>query len=247
MAISEVLRYLRETNQKPVLPEILGLPSTSESADIGLVRSGPLLVEALMTGDEVLARQVVFDLFLAKHSLSEIFDTVIAVAFREIGVRWACQLAEVYQERRACEIAQHVLFDLRRVQQVHEGNKRAIGGTIEGDHYALSSAMAELVLRDTGFSTTSLGTSIPFASLIEAIRQTKPDLFWLSVSHIRDGIDFIAEFARMSQACHSTGTALAVGGRALTDELRSRMKYSAFCDTMQHLEAFATIIVAQRT
>ena len=91
MAIAEVLRYLRETNQKPVLPEILGLPSTSESADIGLVRSGPLFVEALMTGDEVLARQIVFDLFLAKHSLSEIFDTVIAVAFREIGARWACQ------------------------------------------------------------------------------------------------------------------------------------------------------------
>ena len=116
----------------------------------------------------------------------------------------------------------------------------AIGGTIEGDLYSLPSAMVELVLRDAGFHATSLGTSIPFASLIKAVQETKPKLFWLSVSHIRDGLDFVAEFAALSQACTAAGTALVVGGRALTDDLRQRMTYSAYCDTMQHLEAFAT-------
>ena len=179
---------------------------------------------------------------MAKHSLSVIFDEVIAAAFREIGDRWACHDAEVYQERRACDIAQRILFDLRRVQHVPERKWLATGGTIEGDLYSLPSAMAELVLRDCGFHATSLGTSIPFASLVKAVQETKPKLFWLSVSHIREELDFVSEFAALSQACVAADTALVVGGRALSEALRHRMTYSAYCDTMQHLEAFATTL-----
>jgi MerR family transcriptional regulator, light-induced transcriptional regulator len=242
MDIAEVLRYVRQQDHKLVSPEILGLPPASEHASTGLTHGGSRLVDALLAGDELVARQIVFDLYLAKHSRSAICDEVIAAAFREIGDRWECHDADVYQERRACEIALRVLFDLRRVQQVPEKKWLATGGTIEGDLYSLPSAMAELVLRDCGFYATSMGTSIPFASLVKAVQETKPKLFWLSVSHIREGLDFVTEFAGLSQACVVTGTALVVGGRALTDELRQRMTYSAYCDTMQHLEAFATTL-----
>lgn len=242
MAISEVLRYVRDHDQKLVSPEILGLPPASEKANSGLSHGGPRLVDALLAGDELLARQIVFDLYLARHSPSAIFDEVVAAAFREIGNRWACHDADVYQERRGCEIALRILFDLRRMQQVPERTWLATGGTIEGDQYSLPSAMAEVVLRDCGFYTTSLGTSIPFASLVKAVQETKPKVFWLSVSHIREGLDFITEFAALSQACVATGTALAVGGRALTEDLRKCMTYSAYCDNMQHLEAFAKTI-----
>ena len=239
MDIAEVLRYVREQNHKLVSPEILGLPPVSDHASTGVTHGAQRLVDALLAGDELVARQIVFDIYLAKHSRSVIFDEVIAAAFREIGDRWACHDAEVYQERRACEIALRVLFDLRRVQQVPEGKWLATGGTIEGDLYSLPSAMAELVLRDAGFYATSLGTSIPVFSLVKAVQETRPKLFWLSVSHIRDGLDFVTEFAALSQACVTAGTALAVGGRALTADLRTRMTYSAYCDNMQHLEAFA--------
>lgn len=239
MNIAEVLRYVREQNHKLVSPEILGLPPVSDHASTGVTHGAQRLVDALLAGDELVARQIVFDLYLAKHSRSVIFDEVIAAAFREIGDRWACHDAEVYQERRACEIALRVLFDLRRVQQVPEGKWLATGGTIEGDLYSLPSAMAELVLRDAGFYATSLGTSIPVFSLVKAVQETRPKLFWLSVSHIRDGLDFVTEFTALSQACVTAGTALAVGGRALTADLRTRMTYSAYCDNMQHLEAFA--------
>lgn len=242
MDIAEVVRYVREQNHELVSPEILGLPPASEHASTGLAHGGSRLVDALLAGDELVARQIVFDLYLAKHSRSVIFDEVIAAAFREIGDRWACHDADVYQERRACEIALRVLFDLRRVQEVPERKWLATGGTIEGDLYSLPSAMADLVLRDCGFYATYLGTSIPFASLVKAVHETKPKLFWLSVSHIREGLDFVTEFAALSQACVTTGTALAVGGRALTEDLRKRMTYSAYCDNMQHLEAFANTL-----
>jgi len=243
MSIAAVMRFVRERDQKLRSPEVLGLPPVSEHAGLGLARGKPALVEALLAGDELLGRQIVFGLYLAKHSLSVICDEVVAAAFREIGDRWACHDADVYQERRGCEIAMHILFDVRRMQEAPEKKFLATGGTIEGDQYSLPSAMAELVLRDSGFHATSLGTSIPFASLIKAARETRPKVFWLSVSHIREDLDFISEFAALSRECAAAGTALVVGGRALTDELRQRMTYSAFCDTMQHLESFARTFI----
>lgn len=242
MAIGEVLRFAREHGQSLIEPEVLGLPAVSKHSTSGLTEGVSRLVDALLCGDEQLARRVVLDLYLAKHSRSVIFDEVIAEAFREIGDRWECHEADVYQERRGCEIALRILFDLRRIQAPPPGRWIATGGTIEGDQYALPVAMAELVLRDAGFQATSLGMSIPFSSLIRAVEETRPKLFWLSVSHIRGDLDFVTEFAKLSTACNLNGAALVVGGRALTPELRQQMSYSAFCDSMKHLEGFATTL-----
>lgn len=242
MAIAEVVRFAREHGHPLVSPELVGLPPASEQAGRGLIRGAPRLVDALLAGDELIARQIVFDLYVAKHVMSVIFDEVIARAFHEIGDRWACHTADVYQERRSCEIALRILVDLRRIQRIPPKRWRAIGGTIEGDLYTLPTTMAELVLRESGFDATSLGTSIPFASLTKAIDETRPDVFWLSVSHIPQENEFVPQFAALSQACASVGTALVVGGRALTADLRQHMAYSAFCDTMQHLEGFANAL-----
>ena len=243
MPMADVLQFVREHDHPLVSPEVLGLPPASELAALGLTRGKPRLVDALLAGDELLARQIVFDLYVAKHSISVICDEVIAAAFREIGDRWACHDADVNQERRGCELCLRILFDVRKIQRLPDRTWTATGGTIEGDQYALPSAMAELVLRESGFRATSLGSSIPFPSLIKAVQETQPKLFWLSVSYIREGLDFIGEFAALSQACTAAGTALVVGGRALTEELRQRMTYSAFCDTMQHLENFAKTLL----
>jgi methanogenic corrinoid protein MtbC1 len=243
MPTADVLRFGRECGHALVSPEILGLPPVSERAERGLARSRPQLASALLAGDETLARQIVFDLYVARHPLSIICDEVIAAAFHDIGDRWACHEADVYQERRGCEIALRLLFDVRKVQPQPKLPWIAIGGTIEGDQYTLASTIAELVLRGIGFQTTALGHSIPFPSLIKAVQQVRPHLFWLSVSHIQDGLDLAAEFAPLSQACNNTGTALVVGGRALSEHLRQRMTYAAFGDNMQHLESFATTLL----
>ncbi len=239
MAVSEVLRFLREQGQMLQSPEVLGLPPVGDQAALSLARARPRLVEALLAGDELVARQIVFDLYLGKHPLSVIFDEVIAAAFHDIGDRWVCHAADVYQERRGCEIMLRILFEIRRVLPIPNNSISALGGTIEGDEYSLPTAMVELVLRDAGFAAMSLGTGLPFASLVASVRETRPRLFWLSVSHIREGLDFPAEFAGLSAACTQVGTALVVGGRALVEPVRQRMTYSAFCDTMQHLESFA--------
>lgn len=240
LPIAEVLRYVRDHNCPLRHPDLLGLPAASPRAAIGLGRAVPLLVDSLLAGDDVVARQLVVDLYAAGHPLSVLFDEVIAEAFRQIGDRWECGTAEVYQERRGCQIALRTLYDLRRMQTPPpETGRIAAGGAIEGDPYSLPTTMAELVLREGGWRATSLGSSLPVDSLIRFIREVRPVLFWISVSHLENPERFLERFALLSQTCTEAGTALVAGGRVLTEPLRQRMCYAAYGDTMQHLEAFA--------
>lgn len=243
MATSDVVRFLRERQGRVVAPEVLGLPPTSLKAELSLSRGGPLLAEALLTGDEDAARRIVFDLYLAKHSISAIGDSVIAQAFRIIGDRWACREADVYQERRGCEIVLRILHELRQTQSVPVNAWPAIGATFSGDYYSLPLTMTESVLRSVGFHATILGNSLPPESLVQAVCDLRPKLFFVSVSHIADEAKFSADFSRLSEECRVAETALVVGGRALNETLRPQLAYSAFCDTLKQLELFATALL----
>jgi methanogenic corrinoid protein MtbC1 len=203
------------------------------------------LVTALLDGAEDIARQIAIDLYLAGHPISTILDDVLAPAFRDIGDRWECGAAEVYQERRACEICLHVLYELEQaVPTVNAGAPVAVGCTTEFDPYHLATTMAAVVLRENGWQATSLGTMLPTTTIVQAIKDMRPRLVWMSFSHITDETALQAVSEQLYEAAIQQGAALVVGGRALTAEFRRSMKFSAYCDTMHHLESFADSILA---
>lgn len=246
LPLSGVLQFLRKTGRSPVRPELLGLPSTT-GRGMGVVeRSAGLVQAALIDGDEEAVRQTLFELYLARHSLCDIFDKVIAVAFHEIGDAWECRKIEAYQERRACEICLSVLHDLgRAVPAPSRDAPQAVGATLAGDYYQLPTAMVQLVLRDLGWRAISLGTNLPAETLAVALSSNRPRLFWLSVSHVVDPLLFTADCNQLWQVASECCVPLVVGGRALTEELRLQMRYTVFCDQMRHLAAFVQALQTQ--
>jgi len=114
----------------------------------------------------------------------------------------------------------------------------AIGGAASGDQYSLGTAMAELVLRDAKWNAVSLGNNLPFHTISAAIREYRPKMFWLSCSHIAAESEFLSGYRELHEE-FGLDVAFVVGGYALTEELRQQMKFSAYCDNMQHLEGFA--------
>ena len=118
------------------------------------------------------------------------------------------------------------------------GRQSNIGCAASGDRYSLGTTMAELVLRDGKWNASSLGEDLPFETMEAAIRTHRPQLFWLSCSHIEDPQRFLADYRALYEE-FGTDVAFVVGGSALTHEIRQRMGYAAFCDNMQHLEGFA--------
>jgi len=239
LTLGDVLRFVRDGQHGVVTPEALGLPAVSEQSERSLERGRELLVQSLLKGDEAVCRRLVFDLYLAKHPICTLCDDLIAAAFRDIGEKWSCQKAHVYQERRACEIMLRILHYLRDTQNGMDGSLLAVGATPAADQYTLPSAMVELVLREAGWNACSLGCSIPLASLTTALIEHKPRLFWLSVSYVEDAEQFVSEFNELYRVATSQGTAVVVGGFALSESIRPRLNYSAFCDTMRHLDGFA--------
>jgi methanogenic corrinoid protein MtbC1 len=171
--------------------------------------------------------------------MSELGDFVIAPAFESIGHRWEEGEVAVYQERRALEITRNLLHELRLAQRPPGSDApRALGGAIAGDNYALAAILVELVLRELGWQARYFGSNLPIESLVNMLQNERPRLFWLSLSHLEDEGQFVADFRRL-QAATGRNTAIVVGGRALHAELRQQITYFAFCETLEHLETLA--------
>jgi len=83
---------------------------------------------------------------------------------------------------------------------------------------------------------------LPVDTLVEALRENRPHMLWISVSTIKSTSEFLDEYGRLQEVATAQGTAIAVGGRALTDQVRQQMTYSAYCDTLRHLVTFANSI-----
>lgn len=243
ISMAAVTEFLRGSKYNLVAPEALGLPPTSGQTERVIRRACDQFTQALLDGEEALCWQIAFDLYLAEHSLSAICDEVFAQSFREIGDRWECGSAEVYQERRGCEVLLRVMHNMRTlISDPDPQSPLAIGGAASGDQYSLGTNMVELVLRDAGWNAKSMGDNLPFETLGAAIKEHQPSMFWLSCSHIEDQQRFLTEYGRLYDE-FSGDVAFVVGGYALSEHLRQQMQFSAYCDSMQHLEGFAQTLL----
>ncbi len=241
VALSSIMQFLSSTKYRLVHPEALGLPASSGTGRLAIDRARGQLTEALLGGDELRCRQIAIDLYLAEFSLSRMCDEVFAQAFVEIGDAWACGEAEVFEERHGCEILDRILDELLTFVPTNVEGPLAIGGTPTGDYYSLGTKMAELVLSECHWTATSLGMNLPLESLANAVKKRRPKLLWLSCSYLEDENTFLRDYRGLYEEVGAS-TGIVVGGRALHEELRQQMQYSAYCDNMQHLESFATTL-----
>jgi excisionase family DNA binding protein len=240
LPLNGVMQFLRQTGYPLVRPEVLGLPATAGRGKETIERARSQMRSALETGDEPQVAQLVFDLYLAGHAACDICDQVIAPAFHDIGTRWQHGEIEVYEERRGCEVCMRVLYQLRRLlPSISDSAPHAIGATLEGDPYTIPTLMAEIVLREAGWRADSYGIGHPFSTLSAAIRAVRPRLFWLSASAIASVPEFIAEYSKLYETAVECRVPVVVGGRALTEDVRRAIQYSAHGDALRHLISFA--------
>ena len=242
LTLDAVLNFVRTERRPLVEPDVLGLPASTGKTHRTVDRSAEQFTAALVAGKEEVCRQIIFELYLAGHSVGTILDDIIAGAFQEVGARWCDGEVEVFQERRGCEIATRILHEMRAILVPGpRSGARAMGASPEGDPYSLPTCMVELVLRHAGWDAVSFGCNVPMQSLAAAIKQHRPRIFWLSVSAIADVERFVSDFSQL-QAAADNDVAIVVGGRALEESIRTRLNYAVYCDKLQNLERFAATL-----
>lgn len=240
LPVGGVLGFLRKQGHTLIEPEVLGLPSSAGRSEWTIERARTQFGESLVNGDEAVSRQIIADLFVSGHELTEICDKVIASAFHQIGELWSCGDVAVYQERRACGVALRLMHELRTyMQPTADGAPRAIGFSLSGDNYLLPLAMVELILRENGWDAASVGHSLPPETILRAIDEIQPPLLWLSSSFIEDEATFIESVNTIFDHIDSRGGTLLIGGRAIGEDLRKQIRYTVHCDDMQSLANFS--------
>jgi len=243
MRLADAVSFLKSSG-KPFDPSRLGLAERLHGSATE-VQAVERLTEALLLGNLEDAERWTSHLYFAKWSIGRICDEAIAESFRQIGDRWACRTAEVFQERRACGLVHRLLDRLAKlVPNPSVGAPLAIGAAPSGDPYSLPTAMCEVALLESGWKATSLGIGLPFETLAAAVDQFKPRIFWLSVSAIDDLEAFLSGWGRFTETI-GTGVATVVGGRALTPDVRRRMPFTIYADDVRRLQSFATVLNPQ--
>jgi excisionase family DNA binding protein len=215
--IRDVVRFLRQQDHPLVHPEALRLPTGAGRLAGAPADSRDSLITALETGDNASSRRLVIEHYLSGSSLLEICEQLLTPTLHMIGERWECGRTEVYQEHRACEALNRVLFELRGFLPLPGPDAPlAMGGTPPGDNYRLATLMVELILAEEGWNAVSLGSSLPLATLAAAARHHQPQLFWFSVSHTEDVDELVRGFDAFLAETPPT-MQVVVGGRESQD------------------------------
>jgi methanogenic corrinoid protein MtbC1 len=173
--------------------------------------------------------------------IENLADDVIGPAMHQIGVDWQTGAIDVMHEHRASQLCASVLFELKQVLETRAKRARplAVGAAPEGDQSVLGTLLSQMALLDAGWEAVNLGPNTPLKSLRLAIRELRPKLVWLSMSHNVDSESFRRDYEALYRQAQAADAALVIGGRALTESLRAALPYTAYGDGLTHLAAFA--------
>ncbi len=247
-SVEQLLEQLKTTSVFPRLSEIgdeVAVGSSGLNAELGADWRNKAVEEiadafrgSLLDGDELGCRGMVDSLIDRGHSPSTAADLLITPAMHGFGHLWERGELSIYQERRACGIAIELLASLKRQLPVNPKGAVAIGGSPEGDQYQLPTAMVELALSECGWNAKSLGCNLPMAEFAAAVQEYRPRVLWISISWLVDEHKFVRDFNAMVDMLPRR-TAVLIGGRAATDSLRPRLRYTGHCDSIRHLVELA--------
>jgi MerR family transcriptional regulator, light-induced transcriptional regulator len=160
---------------------------------------------------------------------------------QRVGHDWETNRIDVWKEHRGtqvCATAVHELF-AELAPRAESQRPVALGGAPEGDPYHLASSLAQLALVDAGWDAVNLGPNTPFQAFTNALRELRPRLVWISASHVVDAEKFVTEYRVFQREASRQGAAIALGGSALIEPLRSQLHYTTFGDGLTHLLEFA--------
>lgn len=236
--IAEAVRFIRESRQPVLRPDVLGFPDLP-GADRD-VPTGDALYHALREGDGRAVRGMVLARFLGGEPVASLCDGLMRDAIERLGEVWKLGDEGVFLEHRATDLCLQALAQVRSMLDTPADAPVALGGAPTGDPYILPSFMAATVLAAEGFATVNLGSDTPVTAIEHGVRHHAPRLVWVSLT-APIGLDLANQLARFGEREAGNGRVVVFGGRN-HDRVPARTGALAAA-TMRDLAAHARAVV----
>ena len=156
------------------------------------------------------------DLALATSEPLEIVNGPLMTGMEEVGRLFDGNqliVAEVLQSAEVMKAAvTHLEPHMERSAAASRG--KVLLATVKGDVHDIGKNLVQIILANNGYSVIDLGTKVPPAALIEAVRRERPDFLGLSGLLVKSAHQMVATAQDLREA--GIDLPLLVGGAALS-------------------------------
>ena len=216
ISVKEALRFIRTRSLevKDSSPLKLSVNTDSFSTD----DFNSLFLHYLKEGMSKDARQLFFNEFIKGATIAELGDDAMKPALETIAHK-GNDPENIFIEHRATQICIQIINTLQELVVQEKALFQAVGGAISDDIYALPSMLVAAVLEENHGAAVNLGPNTPLDVFRKASvlldQSKKPDLVWISISELKNPIEFSKELSRFADECYENKIKLIVGGRSV--------------------------------
>lgn len=167
------------------LSDFMKLKSSSKVIENLSVRKTANLVKAfeklLLKGEAEKAEHFLYNLWLNNLSLQEIFDDIVSVCMKNIGIKWMKNLIKIEDEHIASKALIAALYGFEKnISGAKSNGKKAICVCFENELHEIGILCVKITLEHLGWKVVYPGSDLPLKSLSDLIKIVKPDLVCLS-------------------------------------------------------------------
>ncbi len=243
LVLADVLRLTRES----------GLPQADLGQLVPATRHEPAdphayylqLLDAIREIEDQRIRSVISAAYRAGIPVEQLADNIIAPVMHFVGQQWQHDKLDVGTEHLVTQSIVAGLYELQGQISANasENPPVALGGAPQSDYYIVPSLLAKLTLLEAGWNALNIGPNTPASAFLNRMEAHRPKLIWLSVSHMENEAAFEADYTPVLLEARRLGIPVALGGRALSAELRARLPYTTFGDGFTQLADFARTLI----
>jgi MerR family transcriptional regulator, light-induced transcriptional regulator len=239
IAVSEAVRFIRDTRAPIARPDLLGLPelAVAQRATLGPTEG---LLDFLLEGDVEGTRGFLLARYLAGATIAELADGPIREAMHSLGELWHHEDRGIFVEHRGTDACLQAVAYLRSMLEIPANAPLALGAGPEDDPYIIPPFLASMVTTVAGFRTVNLGPDTPLSALQEAVSHHRPRLLWLSASVAVNP----ARARAISRWLGSLDTTTVVVGGRHGESLAGDHESVRYLETMVELAAVAAQVIA---
>lgn len=189
LQVREAAAELLPVDPRPVIDRFLVMPAEAAAAQDPAAAASPLaltrnlFVQAILNGERRGAVTIASEALQSGASIDDLYADVFQDALYEIGRRWERNRISVAQEHMATAITQYVMAQMyERIPPAAARRGRAVLAGVPGELHHVGALMVADVLEAHGWEARYLGSNLPIASVVGAVREQAPDLLGISVT-----------------------------------------------------------------